>query len=174
MSFVTKSIVRVSQDYTRNVYLHVKIKPLNLIASIITFTFNGFTFDIVPNGSGYFQIVINNVPFNLAINSYKNRFFLCVKFSSILFNCYNNNDIKVKSYVLHNFWFTLKNFSYIFLNEFFGLTNQLNYRQVYDDQTFNLYRNRLTNEEIANNIAQFASDQQKIIMASLRAATMYF
>ena len=47
----------------------------------------------------------------------------------------------------------MKNFSYIFLNEFFGLTNQLNYRQVYDDQTFNLYKNRLTKEEIANNIA---------------------
>ena len=56
MSFVTKSIVRVSQDYTRNVYLHVKIKPLNLIASIITFTFNGFTFDIVPNGLVIFKL----------------------------------------------------------------------------------------------------------------------
>ena len=67
-----------------------------------------------------------------------------------------------------------KNFSYIFLNEFFGLTNQLNYIQVYDDQTFNLYKNRLINEEIANNIAQFVSNQQKIIMTSLRAATMYF
>ena len=134
MSFITKPIVRISQDYTRNVYLHVKIKPLNLLASIITFTFNDFTFDIAPNGSGYFEIVINNVPFNLVINSYNNRFFLGVKFSSILFNCYNINDIKVKSYVLHNFSFTPKNFSYIFLKEFFGLTNQLNYRQVYDDQ----------------------------------------
>lgn len=82
----------------------------------MTFTFNGFTFDIAPNGSGYFEILINNVPFNLAINSYKNRFLLGVKFSTILFNCYNNNDIKVKSYVLHNFSFMPKNFSYIFLN----------------------------------------------------------
>lgn len=114
MSFVTKSIVRVSQDYTRNIYLNVKIKALNLLASIITFTFNGFTFDIAPNGSGYFEIVINNVSFNLAINSYNNRFFLGVKFSFFLFNCYNNNDIKVKSYVLHNFSFTPKNLSYIF------------------------------------------------------------
>lgn len=113
MSFITQHIVRVSQYYTRNVYLHVKIKPLNLIASIITFTFNGFTFDIAPNGSGFFGIVINNVTFNLEL-IHTTIDFLGVKFRSILFNCYNNNDIKVKSYVLHNFSFTSKNFSYIF------------------------------------------------------------
>lgn len=67
-----------------------------------------------------------------------------------------------------------KTFLIFSLNEFFGLTNQLNYRQVYYDQTFNLYKNRLTNQEIANNIAQFASNQQKIIMTSLRAASNVF
>ena len=67
-----------------------------------------------------------------------------------------------------------KTFLIFSLNEFFGLTNQLNYRQVYDDQTFNLYKNRLTNKQIANNIAQFESGQQKIIMASLREASNVF
>lgn len=174
MSFVSEPIVNVSQDYSRNVNLHVKVKLVNLLPSITTFNFNDFSFDLAPNGSGYFEIRIDNIPFNLTINSYNNRFFLGVKFQSVIFNCYNNNDVKVSSYISNDFSFTSKNFSYIFLNEFSGLTNQLNYRQVYDNQIFNIYRNKLTNQEIANNISSFAQEQQKLIVASLRAASNIF
>lgn len=37
-----------------------------------------------------------------------------------------------------------------------------------------MYRKRLTNEEIANNIVQFASGQENIIMASLRVVSNVF
>lgn len=174
MTFVTEPTISVASDYTRNVNLNVKIKLTNLLPSTSSFNFDNYSLEIAPNSFAYFELRVDNSPFKLTINSFNNRFFLGVKFDSIIVNCYDKQNRKIKSYKLKDFTFTPKNFSYIFLSEFSGLTNQLNYRQLYDDDNFDLYRSKLTNKEIANNISLYAYEQQNLIMASLRAADKVF
>lgn len=174
MTFVTEPTISVASDYTRNVNLNVQIKLTNLLPSTSSFNFDNYSLEIAPNSFAYFELRVDNSPFKLTINSFNNRFFLGVKFDSIIVNCYDKQSRKIKSYKLKDFTFTPKNFSYIFLSEFSGLTNQLNYRQLYDDDNFDFYRSKLTNKEIANNISLYAYEQQNLIMASLRAADKVF